>query len=141
MLAKLAALKGDKKPDDKPQEEENLSKKFNVQATDKLMKMMSKKLKQDVNIEYKNAKQFMRKNNEGFIAVDDLLVFETNKLKKLREENAEQGKKRKVGRSEPPLFARGKNFIDGGPSIHQAEDLTCVCELCKRELRQNRAQG
>ena len=102
---------------------------------------MSKKLKQDVNIEYKNAKQFMRKNNEGFIAVDDLLVFETNKLKKLREEKAEQGKKRKVGRSEPPLFARGKNFIDGGPSIHQAEAFTCDCELCKRELRQVRAQG
>ena len=52
-----------------------------------------------------------------------------------------QGKKRKVGRSEPPLFARGKNFIDGGPSIHQAEALTCDCELCKRELRQVRAQG
>ena len=53
MLAKLAALKGDKKADEKPKEEENLSKKFNVLATDKLTKMMSKKLKQDVNIEYK----------------------------------------------------------------------------------------
>ena len=45
MFAKLAALKGDKKADEKPQEEENLSKKFNVLATDKLTKMMSKKLK------------------------------------------------------------------------------------------------
>ena len=53
MLAKLAALKGDKKAEDKPKEEENLAIKFNVLATDKLTRMMSKKLKQDVNIEYK----------------------------------------------------------------------------------------
>ena len=58
-----------------------MSKKFNVVATDRLTKLMTKKLKQDVNIEYKQAKQFMRKNQEGFIALDDLLVYETKKLK------------------------------------------------------------
>ena len=84
MLAQLTALKASQKPDEQPQEE-NLSKKFNVVATDRLTKLMTKKLKQDVNIEYKQAKQFMRKNQEGFIALDDLLVYETKKLKRALE--------------------------------------------------------
>ena len=137
MLAQLTALKASQKPDEKPQEE-NLSKKFNVMATDRLTKLMTKKLKQDVNIEYKQAKQFMRKNQEGFIALDDLLVYETKKLKRALENKP---RKRQPGRSEPPLYARGRNFIDGGPSVHQTPELACSCEICRRELRQTRAAG
>ena len=37
--------------------------------------MLKKSLKHRANIEYINATKFMRKNNEGFLAVDDLIVY------------------------------------------------------------------
>ena len=36
---------------------------------------MSKKLKNVASIEYINAKTYMRKNDEGFIVVDDLIDY------------------------------------------------------------------
>ena len=79
MYAKLTGKKKSRKSAD-AREAKVEAKKFNVFGTDKITNMMKKRMKQVANIEYINATKFMRKNNEGFLAVDDLIVYENNKL-------------------------------------------------------------
>ena len=113
----FAKLLGDRKPqksaDSRPGSEDKKEeeKKIVVFGTDKLTKIMGRKMKHVANIEYINAKTFMRKTNEGFIVVDDLIVYEQNKLKKKLGERPRRAANTK---SEPPNYMKGRNYLEGG---------------------------
>ena len=79
MFGKLISKKKAQKSADaranKEAVEEEVKPKIKIFGTDKLTKLMSKKLKNVASIEYINAKTYMRKNDEGFIVVDDLIDY------------------------------------------------------------------
>ena len=132
MFAKLTGKKKSRKSADAREAKEE-EKNFKVFGTDKITNMMKKRMKQVANIEYINATKFMRKNNEGFLAVDDLIVYENNKLQKSRD-NRPPPPRRSLPPSEAPfeIGRKSRKAMDGPSAQHEEVTLPCECMVCKQ---------